>query len=665
MGSITFGDTSLIPYEITSSAEVSSAGDLVKSKFEAANTKALEAFGDAMSFLDSLQGLTLNLDWDEPNFEPVATMGLESVTAGPPDSVTIDDIIYEPATFEGTRPDTSGLGGITVSNDPVPTYSPPNLNFTIPPAPDGIIWEEFDKEADPPSNIVIPQNPDPDIPPVPILDEFSVPPPPSYSNITFDEIPPVEDLTPPDGSFDWHEEAYEHKVLTKLEDALYDSLVNGGSGLPEATEQAIYDRARSRLDEEAQKFLESSLEGSAARGFPLPPGALDMIMLETHNKVLRSDEDLENDILIQQSKLAQENDQFAKKLSHELIQTLITHHSNVQARSLDAAKYVLEYALHAYVAKIEGFKARVSIYAVLAQVYEARIRGEIAKAELYKAQIAGITAIGELQATRMRIYLGQVAVVEALISAYKTEMEAANIQAQIDVSKIQRYATEVQAFAEKNRANVYRYEGYKAELSAEAIKADILSSYAQGYTAQVTGFKAKADVDVARAQVELEKIRGFVSVYQADVMKYSEDVKAAIAQLEADVAVEELDLKGIQTQAQVYQTELDALTKTYYGKIEEHKANADIEAKAADVAVRALLGKYQLLVEALKGSAAVAGQLAAASMGSVNASAALSHNEARSDTRGYTGSESVASVNTGYVNEQKIEQHMYYHTVES
>lgn len=628
------------PAPITQPQAVSSAGGLVIAKFNDATGMAESAFSIATNALGSLAAQQYQIAWAEPTWIDVPTLGLEGLTAARPVAPLVPDIAYDPATFDGTKPSSTGVDGITISNEALPAYTDSGLTVDIPTKP-SVVWPEFSKDAPSTTTIEVPTAPGYNLPPVPTLTGVSIPASPSYNDLQFEGQLPVEDLTPPNGAFNWLEEVFSHKVLTKLEDEIYAELVAGGAGFPEATEQAIYDRAVARLEEEAETFLESSLNRQASRGFPLPPGAIDGILLETHNKILRAKTDINNDILVQQTKLAQENAHFTKTIALNLTQVLMQNYNAVQQRSFEAAKYVLEYALQTYAVKVEAYKAKLEGYKALAQVFVARIQGEIAKAELYKAQIEGAKINVEVQRNVIELYTAQVNTIKILMEAYRTEMEGANIQAQIDSTRLQGYLYEVQAFVAKTNAVTSRYEGYKAEIAGEAVKVDAIQAHNGSYLARIQGYKAKSEVDIARAQAELMKLQGNIDIYKTDLMKYSEDTKAKLAQLEADVRVSELDIELYKADTQSYAVDVDGLSKTYLGMVEEAKAKSEVEVKAAELSIRSLLGQYELAMETVKGIAAVAGQLAAAAMGSVNASAAIGHQEARSDSTGFNNSNSA------------------------
>jgi hypothetical protein len=69
-------------------------------------------------------------------------------------------------------------------------------------------------------------------------------------------------------------------LATTCDDWIQNTIVNGGTGIPAAIENAIWERARSRELVEARRLEQEAVNAFAARGFSLPPGALAARTLE-------------------------------------------------------------------------------------------------------------------------------------------------------------------------------------------------------------------------------------------------------------------------------------------------------------------------------------------------------------------------------------------------
>jgi len=640
------------PDTLTSPASISTAGDLVAERFNSASAYAAELWARAQTLLSQLGEANIDINWTAPTFDDVDPGGLSGINASQPTDPIIANIAVEDVAFSWAPPD-------AVVNT-LPSRTAPEENFTDPgfaiPAPPSVVWPTLDATSPGVNDAVIPEAPTITLPSVPSLDSVSIPSPPEYSIPEFDWELPTDNLEAPEPQFVYNEAEYDSTLKQRLTTELYNNLVNGGSGLPEATEQAIYDRATSRMTEEEQLALDQMLDFFSGRGFDLPPGALAGQMLELNNKVLARREDLNNDILIQQSKLAQENTHFIIDRCIVFEKNLMDYTNEFQNRALDAAKYVVQSALVVFQTKVEAYKARLVVYQVQAEVYKARIQGEIAKADFYRAQIEGIKASVQAQAILIEAYKAQVAASTALVELYEAEMRAAQIRAQIDEIRIKNYATEVQAYSAEVAAASERYRGYQAQIAGEQAKADMYRAQVQAYAARVEAYRTEVQADTLVLQQDLAINENAIEIFKARVQQYLAQVEAATKEAQIEAANESLKIETFKAQSDQYIAQLDALYKAYIAAIEEVKARTDVEVKTADLEIREAIARQEIIQDNIKAAAQVASQLAAAAVAGVSASANIQHGESRSDSRAY--SVQVSGISQSISSVSVINQHI-------
>lgn len=632
---------------ITEEDYLSSSGILVTEKFNQAKTLAEEAWKAALAFLDTMTSREFNIPWTYIAVEDIDGLSIEAVKPSSISLVTTDIALPE---FTAETPE---MADVETDIDDVPDFTATEPVFNIP-DPLDLAWPTFTKEAPEPADKTYPVLDTLDLPDIPTFTAIVIPDPMEYNPPEFEggDLPTL-DAEPPTPSFVWNEAEYSTDVLDALEAKILNDVINGGTGLDEETEQAIYDRARSRQVLDNQDKYDEALNYWSSRGHPDVPGALNARLARIRAEILRVLEDLENDILVNQSKLAQENTHFiiAQGIAYE--KALMDHSNQVQQRAFDAAKYTVEYSILLYDVKVKAYLGELEAYKTYAQVFESRIRAEIAKAEFYKAQIEGARLVVEVQQAQVSLYRAQIDGINAMVGIYNAQLEAIQIQAQIDKLKIDGYAAEVQAFAAKNTAYVARYNAYEAEIRGETEKAKIYVAQAQAYEARVSGYKAKADVEISRVQVEVETLKGKVSAYLGQIDKYKADIQGVIAEAELLSKEQGHQVDIFRAESTQYGVEVDAMIKEYLGRIEELKANVDLQIKEADISVRALIAEYDLTQKSLDAGAKIASQLAASALGSVSASAHLQHGQSRSDSRGYSAG---WSANTGITESHKHDE---------
>ena len=536
----------------------------------------------------------------------------------------------------------------------VPAFSASRPAITIPDLPDDD-FPVFNESAPTLSDIDKPSAPDFTLPTIPKIDDVSIPSPPEYNTASFEGVMPTADLTPPETMFVYNEAEYSSALKDKLAEKLLYDLINGGTGLNEETEQAIWDRATSRQEDENEAAINEAMNFWASRGFSMPVGALNGTIIEVSDRIRRRKDDLNNDILVQQSKLAQENTHFAISEAIQMEKNLMDNANQVQNRAFESAKATVELAAVVYKVKTEQYIAQLEGYKVQAQVFEIKIRAEIAKAEFYKARIEGIKASVGVKELLVQAYNSQIEGIKALIQMYATQMDAAKIEADIDLTKLEAYKAQADVFATKTAALTSKYNAYQSQLAGEKTKADIYLADVQAYTALVGGFKAAAEVESTKADVKLAKHQADITGYKASIDRYLAESNRLMAKAETQIKAEGLKVESYKGDIQKYQSDIDAIVKEYLGRVDSAKARADVLIKEREVAVQKMLGEKGITTESIIAQAKVASQLAAAALTSISASTSLGLSQSQ------TTSKSTSETDTHSNSYSESHQHNYQH----
>lgn len=215
-------------------------------------------------------------------------------------------------------------------------------------------------------------------------------------------------------------------MLATIESKLTTRLVDGSTGLGADVEAAIWARARSRQElENIRKYREVE-QYYASRGFSIPPGALSGQLNELLVEFARNDSYLNNDIMVEQARLAQTNENVSLEL---------------------ATKYALDRLLNNANIIIASNKNKVDNF--------------LAQAEMYKTQIT--TELTRLEAVS-KVYITQ-------LEAYKTEAQVAAIEIESKIKPLELavkqagIAADVELKeAELNAENLQRIYGMQVEV---------------------------------------------------------------------------------------------------------------------------------------------------------------------------------------------------------
>ncbi|MBX9914095.1 MAG: hypothetical protein K2Y25_09360 [Pseudomonadaceae bacterium] len=597
--------------------------EIVSAQIDAMSNRADSALNKAYATLDKLAGLTSELDLATP--APNISLPNVDIDAfpvlTPPDANKFGVIggINLPAMNIDLD---ALLADLDVSLDPPPEFHPSVITVDLPPRPSPIDLSGLPARPTV-GNVDVPDAPLLQMPSVGNLAEISVPEFIFPDLPVFDALAPEFDGSAPSTVLQWAEPQYSSDTLPQVKSRI-SAMLAGGTGLPPAVEQALFDRARVREDQAGNKAVEDAFQDFAGRGFMLPPGMLakriDAVREQSSLKV----SELAREILIKSAEWEIENLRNAVQQGIALETMLIQQFNQVVNRAFDSAKLRLESDIALYNSAVTLFNARQSAYQVEADVYRTKLQGALAKLDVYKARIEGEKAKGELNDQTVRIYTAQLQAISTQIDVYKARMEGAQVQADLEKSKIEAYSVDVRAYGERLNAQKTEFDAYEAGVRAEQAKIGILEAESRAFAATIQAYESKnnvkiqavkAKVDVtsakitqynslldaerARVQAELANVQALTSAYQADVGRYSAEINASTSKL-------------------------DLQARTGEARLRNNLAFYEIELKKYDAALARAVQKVQLQSEAMKATGTMAAQLAAGAMSATNVSASMS-----------------------------------------
>lgn len=517
-------ETDNLDIRLAQSVPPTSVLDSLSDQFGDVVTQVNDVYAAIGGLMSAGGGVGISFDQYEPG------EGLTYTSAPPLVAVIPPGLDITVPVFQGEVPAIPGLD-LDIASMPEPSFSKPTIS--IPPPPD-IDWPTFSTSPPAATPISIPDAPSVTLPDPPAFSEIVIPAPPSVSVPEFSGTAPSIDLTPPEHNFNWSESAYTTALMTAVKDRLEADVATGGSGYGATVEQRIYDREQSRRESEDEQTYLLAMEAVESRGWMLPPGEVMGSIIDLSDRMNKRREETSAKIVAQEKELAQRNTHLSISTAIELESILIAHHSAVQQRSFEAARFALEAALEIYKAKVDAYRAKAQAFGVAAKVYEAKIRAEIVKAELYKAHIEGLKVGVQAKALEVERYKGQLKGIAALVNMYRAEMEAGRVIAEIEKTRIEAYAARVEAYKAQIAVIQAQYEGYVAQVRGEALKADIVKADALAYKAHAKAYRTQAELELEEARAAVDRLRAQLIVYAADTKKYGFDVERIVGIGKAD-----------------------------------------------------------------------------------------------------------------------------------
>lgn len=525
-----------------------------------------------------------------------------------------------------------------------PTLADPDLALVSPVVPGAVptfdadvpVVQILDKpdalSATPPgdaptvSDVTLPDAPDIVLPDAPLMELISIPTAPTISLPTWTGVAPDGSaIEAPSVDFIWSEDYYDSALLQTVVNRLT-TMLAGGTGLPPAIEQAIWDRGRAREDVVAKKATQEAYEEFASRGFALPTGPLAGRVAEVWQKNREAASTFSRDVAIKQAELEVENLRFSVETGMKLEGQLMTYAGQYAQRALEAAKTGVEVAINLFNAKVALYNSRLQAYQTEAQVYGELIKAESLILEQYRTEIEAQKLIGDINMQSIQIYKTRIDALMSSVALYTAQLEGVKTSVEVDKVRIDSFRATVDAYKALVDAKTSEYQAWAESIKGEVAKVSIYEAQGRTYNSLVDAYRTGEMTKIENMKSVISSNELLIKEFDAQVNYLSEKIKAAVAQVDSSVKV-------YNGQAQIYSAQVGgaeagvrALAEQTRLTIAAGTADAELKLKAADLNIQQLLRIGTVEQEGRKAAGMIAGQLAASSMSAFNLGASLSQN---------------------------------------
>ena len=606
--------------------------ELVEEKFNLAQAYADSAFTIAQSTLEALANMASGLSpkHADVSIEPIPAPEFPDFTGGRPEAPSVDG-------SWPTAPASPTFRDVSVIEFPTfPDLTAVPVEPNIPEIP-GIVLPTPPADAPALSDVTIPQKPTYTLPTAPSFVSIAIPEMPSITLPSFDAEPPnVGELIVPEPLIDnGNGSQYVSELLDKIKEKILTDITNGSTGLKPEIETAIFQREQERALLVHQETMDRIASEWAKRGFSLPNGVLTALFQEEEINYTNKRLDVSRDIAINMAELALQNEHFMIEKGIAFESMAIALFNAVADRTFNASKALAELLIQAFQANVQKYGILNDIYKTRAVVYETQIRGELAKAEVYKTQMEGVKAVSDINESYVRLYAAQISAVEALINIYRVEMEGAKTQAEINRMKLDAFRAQIEAYMAQVNAKTAEYNMYRAKIDGEKAKVDIYRTQVEAYGAEIQSKTAILHGQVEGIKAETEVNKNLAAVYGAQVEAYRAQITAESERIGAIIKAFMGEVELYRADAQAYEAQGNVIVKAYEAEIQQAIAQANLLIKDVELEIKNYEGLNALKIEAMKGSAAIAAQLVAGALSSVNAGAHIQSSGSISATHSY------------------------------
>ena len=440
---------------------------------------------------------------------------------------------------------------------------------------------------------------------------------------------------------------YTSSLLSSLQATLQDRIANGGTGIPAAAENAIWDRQREREFIAADDAIRD-LERMESMGFALPPGVYMDARYKINTEMRARQMSLGREIMIKQAELEMENIRQSLGIATQLEGTLVNYNNQVEQRLFESSKYATEAGIELYNAKVRAYTAFLDAYKTKVNIYEAKIRGELSKVEVYKAQIQAEEAKAQINTALVSQFKVQTDAALANVEVFKAQVSAIQSKAELEKLKINIFGEQVRAYTAKIGAYTAGVEGFRATVQAEGAKQEAFKS-------QVAAYATKVDATVKTIEARIEEYKGKVMAKTAEWEGYKAAYQGEAARAQAITASNQTLVEGFRAQVTGVTGYNENLTKQWQVSLDQAQRVSEIAVAAAKANGDLYMTSRSLALDAAKVGAQVSAQIAAASLNAVNYSysnsfgySASASNSASSNFSDATSRSTSTSTNTNY-----------------
>ena len=412
--------------------------------------------------------------------------------------------------------------------------------------------------------------------------------------------------------------------MTALNDRL-DELMQGGTGLNQSVENAIYERSKTKTNAEARRIQQAALSDMAARGFTLPTGALTSALQQARQAGADNNAQAARDIVVLQAELEQKNLQFAITTSAGLRTMIVNasaaymqHVVSIFSQSTEYAKSVFANTVEIYNATVRYYSAQMELYKGQVSIYQAKISAAAAKVEIYKAEISALQALTQVDMAKVNMYKAQIDATSALIGVFRAQIDAVLGKVSLEKTKIEIFQAETQAFGAQAQAKNSEWNGFTAQMSGEESKARMFMSEVSAFNSEVEGYKARIEAKIGTARAQSETNQGRIANYNAKIQAYNARVSAESAKTQAHNENNRMEITAFEKEISAFNMETQAELIEYKALMEARVENATRDLAAQIDKARAKTEYGAHLASLSNTGAQVFGQLASAAMSGMN-----------------------------------------------
>ncbi len=395
-----------------------------------------------------------------------------------------------------------------------------------------------------------------------------------------------------------------HAGMAALEERIASAMA-GGSALNEAWEQAVYDRAMIRVNDENQRAQQALTADYARRGFPLPPGAVMGGLSRLRYEQSRNTADVSANIANERAKIELSHMQLGMQLSFNVRQ----HFSSAMqgymqlvmtsnGLALEYAKEVGRWAAELFNQGIELYKLELARYQAEAQVYSVRLESAFAIIKVFEVEIEAEKLKIDVDRSAIALFEAKILSEQSKVELYNSQLQAIRSRMEGEAQKISVYETQVRAYAARVGAKSSEYDAYRAAIQGDMGRVEAYQATVQAFGARVqtTSTRVSAERDISQSIAEYNK--SLIERRDGTIRKYLADVTAESARFDGTINGHKVALAQYQTRVEA---RLQLVTTRYekdrlmlQGALAKVETNLKAQMKNVEGFIRSIVAQAQI-----------------------------------------------------------------------
>lgn len=410
--------------------------------------------------------------------------------------------------------------------------------------------------------------------------------------------------------------------------------MGGGTAYSDEWEQALYDRARSRIHAEVRAATEEAAAAAGRRGFALPQATIASLLERVRTAASDRLATSATEVAIERHRLELGFYQFILQLSQSMRQMMLSamlqHAANmvgVNGQAIEMARATAGLLVDLHNAAIQLFQAQTQQYRVEADIFEARLRAALADLEKAKVQLDIERTKVDINRVAVDTYQSRIAAQSELVRQYVAQLDGIRTRAEVQRQK-------VDIFGETVRAHLGMVQAKEAEFGAYRAAIDGDSARVNAFAQQVAAYRAQVDAQTAITAAQTSANEAISQYNQAQQQRYAATVEQVRTELQASVAEFSANADAYVRRLEQFKTAASLRETNARLSIEEFRATTDASTRIFEGLLRQATSnnnisveQIRMLADSARSSAAVLGGVASTYVSSLNTMASIAEEQ--------------------------------------